>query len=301
MYLLGIEAFMAIVRTRSLSQAADSIHLTQATISHRLKTLENELGATLIERHRGERTISLTPFGEDFVSLAERLDTLLQELDQLAAGNSRLALTVGAVDSVNVYILPPLYRALTNHKPGVTLEVRTHQSWELYKLVENREIDVGFTLREMYVHNVAVDPLFSEKMTVIRLAAPENQPNQVISPAELDPAGELYLNYGLNFQTWHDRHWDPFCPDRVTVDTVGVKLRLFTHPKQWTIVPFSVANQFLASGRFITQQLKEPPPDRICYLISHRIKRASTIQALEILKAYAHSLIIPSLNHIDSE
>lgn len=299
MYLLGIEAFMAIVRTRSLSQAAESIHLTQATISHRLKTLENELGATLIERHRGERTISLTPFGEDFVTLAERLDTLLQEIDQLAAGNSRLALTVGAVDSINAYILPSLYRALTNHKPRVTLEVRTHQSWELYKLIENREIDVGFTLREMYVHNVVIEPFFCEKMTIIRLAAPENPPNQEISPADLDPANELYLNYGLNFQTWHDRYWDPFCPDRITVDTVGVKLSLFTHPKQWTIAPFSVANQFLSSGRFVVQQMMDPPPDRICYMISHRVKRSSTIQALEILKAYADSMIIPSLNKIN--
>lgn len=301
MYLLGIEAFMAIVRTRSLSQAAESIHLTQATISHRLKTLENELRGTLIERHRGERTISLTPFGEDFVPLAERLDTLLQEVNQLASGTSRLALTVGAVDSINVHILPPLYRALTTHSPNITLQIRTHQSWELYKLIENREIDVGFTLREMFVHNVVIEPFFREKMTVIRLAAHENQPDQLISPSDLDPANELYLNYGLNFQTWHDRHWDPFCPGRITIDTIGVKLSLFTNPKQWTIVPFSVAHLLLSAGTFITQRLNDPPPDRICYMISHRIKRPSTIQALEILKSYANSLIIPSLNNIDSD
>jgi DNA-binding transcriptional LysR family regulator len=299
MYLLGIEAFLAIVRTRSLSQAAASLYLTQATISHRLKTLERELGTTLIERHKGERTISLTPFGEDFVPLAERLDTLLQEINHLASGNSRLALTVGAVDSINVYILPPVYRALTNYSPSVTLQVRTHQSWELYKLAESREIDVGFTLREMFVPNVVSEPFFCEKMTVMKLAAPENQPNRLISPDDLDPANELYLNYGQNFQTWHDRHWDPFCPGRITIDTVGVKISLFTNPEQWTIVPFSVARQFLSSGKFITQQLMDPPPDRICYMISHRVKRPSTIQALSILKSYTNSIIIPSLNHID--
>ncbi len=296
MYLPGIEAFLAIVRTRSLSQAAESLYLSQATISHRLKTLESELGSTLIERHKGERTISLTPFGEDFVTLVERLDTLLQEMNQLASGNSRLGLTVGAVDSVNVYIMPPLYRALASHSPSITLTVRTHQSWELYKLVESREIDVGFTLREMLVHNVVIEPFFCEKMTVMRLAAPENRPNQLISPNDLDSANELYLNYGLNFQTWHDQHWDPFSPGRITIDTAGVMLGLFIDPKQWTIAPLSVAHHFLSSGRFITQQLSDPPPDRICYMISHRVKRPSTIQALAILKSYANSTIIPSLN-----
>ena len=133
-------------------------------------------------------------------------------------------------------------------------------------------------------------------MTVLRLVAPENPPHQVISPRDLDPANELYLNYGQKFQMWHDRHWDPFCPDRITIDTAGVKLSLFTHPKQWTIAPLSVARSYLATGRFITQQLADPPPDRVCYMISHRIKRPGTVQALGILKAYANSLIIPALN-----
>ena len=300
MYLPGIEAFLAIVRTRSLSQAAQSLHLSQATISHRLKALENDLGTTLIERNKGERTISLTPFGEDFAPLAERLDLLLQEVNHLAAGNTRLSLTVGAVDSINVYILPPLYRALISHYPSVTLQVRTHQSWELYKLVENREIDVGFTLREMFIPNVVIEPFFCEKMTVMKLAAPENRPDCLISPQELNPADELYLNYGVNFQTWHDRHWDPFCPGRVTIDTVGVKFSLFTSPKQWTIAPVSVARQFLASGKFVCQRLTDPPPDRTCYMISHRVKRPGTVQVLGILKAYADTIVVPSLNKLET-
>ncbi|TWH47367.1 Transcriptional regulator [Sporomusa sp. KB1] len=37
MYFPGIEAFLAIVRTESISKAAELLHLSQATVSYRLK------------------------------------------------------------------------------------------------------------------------------------------------------------------------------------------------------------------------------------------------------------------------
>ncbi len=67
MYFLGIEAFLAIMQSGSLKKAADSLYLTQATISYRLKTLEKLVGKTLIERNKGSHIISLTTSGKEFV------------------------------------------------------------------------------------------------------------------------------------------------------------------------------------------------------------------------------------------
>ncbi|MFD2880212.1 LysR family transcriptional regulator [Paenibacillus rhizoplanae] len=53
MYFPGIEAFLAIVRTGSISKAAELLHLSQATVSYRLKTLEQEMGGLLVERRKG--------------------------------------------------------------------------------------------------------------------------------------------------------------------------------------------------------------------------------------------------------
>ena len=53
MYFSGIEAFLAIVRTESINKAAESLHLSQATVSYRLKTLEQEMGGLLVERRKG--------------------------------------------------------------------------------------------------------------------------------------------------------------------------------------------------------------------------------------------------------
>jgi DNA-binding transcriptional LysR family regulator len=51
-----------VVSKKSISKAAEEIlYLTQSTVSFQLKTLEEELGVTLIERRRGYRQIELTP------------------------------------------------------------------------------------------------------------------------------------------------------------------------------------------------------------------------------------------------
>ena len=69
MYFPGIEAFLAIVKTENLTKAAEALHLSQATISYRLKTLEQDMGGLLVERNKGESKISLTPKGENFFIL----------------------------------------------------------------------------------------------------------------------------------------------------------------------------------------------------------------------------------------
>ncbi len=70
MYFPGIEAFLAIVKTENLSKAAEFLHLSQATVSYRLKTLEQEMGGLLVERRKGVSQIRLTPKGANFFYIA---------------------------------------------------------------------------------------------------------------------------------------------------------------------------------------------------------------------------------------
>jgi DNA-binding transcriptional LysR family regulator len=68
----GIETFLAIVQTRNMTKAAEKLFLSQSTVSHQLKALEDEIGTVLVDRQKGYRTIELTPKGQAFVQIAER-------------------------------------------------------------------------------------------------------------------------------------------------------------------------------------------------------------------------------------
>lgn len=285
MNFLGIETFLAIVQTHNLKRAADLLHLTQATVSYRLKTLEREMGAVLIERSKGVQTVILTPFGENFASIAERWNVLRRETELLQAGGSQLKLSVGGSNSLNTYVLPSLYRTLCRHLPKIRLQFVTQHSIELYDTLERREVDVAFVKLERTVPNIIVSPFFVDEMVLLRRATSENL-GLAVHPSDLNCDYEIYMNWSPSFQIWHDRWWEPFNASRIRVDTASLIFSLLQDPKQWSVVPKSVAHSFVKSGQFTIQQLLDQPPERVCYKITHKYPKSTTSKSLAILDNY---------------
>ena len=113
MNILNIEAFLAIVETGNITNAAKVLYLTQSTVSHRLKILEQELNTTLIERKKGYQNIVLTSKGEEFIAIAERWVSLWRDTHLLQNSDEKLILSIGCVDSLNTYMLSVIIKKKT--------------------------------------------------------------------------------------------------------------------------------------------------------------------------------------------
>ena len=73
----------------SFTRAASALHLTQPAVSHHIKELEQQLGAALFLRKKGQ--ISLTPEGEVVVQYVRRMKALEQQmLEELKSADRRL-------------------------------------------------------------------------------------------------------------------------------------------------------------------------------------------------------------------
>ncbi|MHC1759999.1 MAG: LysR family transcriptional regulator [Negativicutes bacterium] len=286
MYGAGIDVFLAILQAQNLKKAADLLNLTQATVSYRLKILEQEMGSILIERRKGIQKVSLTPFGESFVTLAERWNALKQDTEKLQVSGPQLILSIGGSNSLNTYVLPPLYRALIQHMPRIQLQFRTQHSVELWNTLELREIDVAFVKMERTVPNITVEPFFVDEAVLIRPATSETGELEPIHPTDLNSQYEIYWNWGPSFQLWHDRWWDPIRSSYIPVDIAGLIFSLMHDSRQWSVVPKSVAKAFVKSGQFVIQQLLDPPPERVCYKITHKHPKPTVKKSLDILNQY---------------
>lgn len=284
-----IQAFLAVVANRSLTKAAESLHLAQSSVSHRLKNLEQELGFLLVERGKGIKSVSLTPAGEDFIRIAEKWRQLLLETQALGSG-AKQSLAIGAVDSVNTYLLPELYQKIICEQPQLRLHIYTQNSAEIYQLLEERTIDAGFVLHERVVANIEVKPFFAEPMVVIRLATREKKVASQIHPQELRAEDELYHAWFPAYQIWHNKWWDQFRSSHIQVSNGPMVLPLLRTPQQWAIVPLSIALSKAATKEYVVQSLTEPPPDRICYKLTHKFARASAREAMKIFDAFAAEL-----------
>ncbi|WP_141726215.1 LysR family transcriptional regulator, partial [Actinacidiphila rubida] len=78
--------FVAVADARHFTRAAEAVHVSQPSLSQQIRTLENELGAPLFSRARGN--ITLTDAGEALLPLARRIladaDTARHEVMELA-------------------------------------------------------------------------------------------------------------------------------------------------------------------------------------------------------------------------
>ena len=77
-----IEAFLEVVSSKNISEAARKLYVSQSTVSQRIKELEEELKITLFIREQGNREVELTALGLDFLVMAEQWYSMLNEMKQ---------------------------------------------------------------------------------------------------------------------------------------------------------------------------------------------------------------------------
>ncbi len=83
--------FLEIARESSMSRAAETLHVSQPTLSKQMKELESELGKKLF--HRGSTSVSLTDEGmllrkraEDILTMVDKTTSEFRELDNITGG-----------------------------------------------------------------------------------------------------------------------------------------------------------------------------------------------------------------------
>ncbi len=291
MTISDVAIFLTIIRTRTISRAAEALCLSQSTISHRLKALETSLGIILLERSRGRKDIKLTPEGEVFVGLARKWVSLHEETQKLREGSPRLRLTIGGVDSVNYYIFPPLFRSLVHNDPPLELNVRTNHSMEIYALLQAGELDIGFVNHETQSSSFEAVPVLEERFLVIRPKTGGGSPEPV-RPQDLDPAKEILHAWFPEYQAWHDSWWDP---DKRAVARVNVPSLLepfFDDNAVWTIVPESVAKVLTETNRLQAHEILSPPPNRMVYCVTNKYARARNSVAMRIFRRHLDAFLL---------
>ncbi len=104
-----VEIFQTVAQEGSISRAAALLYLSQPAVSQHIRTLEKEMGVTLLER--GRRGVTLTPAGEVFLEYARQLLHLSREAresTQLAArsGKDIQYLHIGATPGIGACLMP---------------------------------------------------------------------------------------------------------------------------------------------------------------------------------------------------
>ncbi|ASV39089.1 LysR family transcriptional regulator [Pseudomonas sp. NS1(2017)] len=123
----ALRAFEASARHLSFTRAAIELCVTQAAVSHQVKSLETQLNVTLFKRL--PRGLMLTSEGETLLPVVrDSFDRIAQTLSQFEGGHYREVLTVGAVGTFAVGWLLPRLPEFQAHYPFIDLRLSTHNN-----------------------------------------------------------------------------------------------------------------------------------------------------------------------------
>lgn len=144
MTLVQLRYFQAVCRCGSVLRAADTLHISQPSISSAIKELEKEFGVVLFQRqHRGMR---LTEAGQQFLNQA---DHLLSHSDQArqamyAISQKSRKLQLGVPPMIGSLFLPQIYYGFSRSFPDIHIGIEEDGRAELLRQLDSGQLDVAF-------------------------------------------------------------------------------------------------------------------------------------------------------------
>ncbi|MBP2232361.1 LysR family transcriptional regulator of beta-lactamase [Azospirillum agricola] len=180
----ALRAFEASARHLSFTKAAIELCVTQAAVSHQVKTLEQRLGAVLFRRL--PRGLALTDEGLALLPvLRDSFDRIGDLLERFETGHVREVLTVGAVGTFAVGWLLPRLRGFTEAHPFIDLRLMTNNN---RVDIAAEGLDYAIRFGDGAWHGMDAEPLFDAPLSP--LCAPAIA-GRLTGPADL--LGETLL------------------------------------------------------------------------------------------------------------
>ncbi len=248
----NLTTFIMVMKTGSISGAAEKLFITQPAVSKRIKNLEEEFKVTLFDTlGRGivptAAANELLPHAKQWLDDYDNFKTNIQNSQQSISGK----LVIGTSHHVGLHHLPSVLKQFIQTYPAVQLEVHFVDSEKAHKAVLDGDISMAFlTLPPVYdkrltYHSLWSDPLYFVTGTLSPLARKTNVTLEQLAhyPAILPAANTFTSQFTLaefakhNLKPYATMTTNPLESIRMLV-SVGLG---------WSVLPQTLINQELAT------------------------------------------------------
>jgi DNA-binding transcriptional LysR family regulator len=198
-----LHTFITIVDQGSMAAAARVLNITPAAVAQQIRTLEREIGATLIARVG--RTVSVTEEGSRILQRSRDLLRHVADLRSVANENAVSGeLRLGACPTALAGLLPDVLARMVETFPQINVFIKPGYSAELYRAVEAGDLDAAMVLQAPFTLPKTCEWLLLREEPLIVLAPK--------SMAERDPlellATQPLIRYDRN--QWGGRQADEY-------------------------------------------------------------------------------------------
>src|ERR1700680_1768827 len=169
-----LETFLEVARLSSFSRAAEKRFRTQPAISSQIRSLEEEVGAKLLDRSGGK--VSITASGKLFQKYAEEtLDARRAVLVAIAETERvpRGEIIVGANEGTCLHILPEVFAEFKKQYPDVAVNIKRADYGKILESIIDNSVDFGVLSLPVTDNRLTVVLIHRDELIVI---APPQHP-----------------------------------------------------------------------------------------------------------------------------
>jgi DNA-binding transcriptional LysR family regulator len=239
--------FLEVARLKSMTKAAEVLHISQPALSKMIKGLEDELGMTLIIRTNKSSEVTdagliVMEYAQKMMSLMDEMSTTLSDMSNLKRGS----IHIGIPPIAGSLFFPKVLAAFHQAFPNIKINITEYGAAKLTKSVLEGEIELGIAVLPIDVHDFNVYPIVSEEMKLIIHDQHPLASKEKVHMKELKNEEIIFYNeeFGL-----HDIMWDQFIKH-------GFEPKILLKSSQWdfmteivganlgiTILPTSISNR----------------------------------------------------------
>lgn len=148
-----LQYFLAVAREQSILRAAESLHLSQPTLSTQIRNMEKELGKQLLIRGtKGSRKVTLTEEGLILKKRAEEILELVKKAEKEIAFSDTLILgdvSIGTGETDGVRLLAKAASALRTQYPGIHYHIFSGNADFVIERLDKGLLDFGIVFGQV--------------------------------------------------------------------------------------------------------------------------------------------------------
>lgn len=279
-----LEMFIALANERHFGRAAETVGVTQPSLSSAIRQLEDQLGVQLV--FRGSRFQGLTPEGQRVLDWARRIVGDMRALkDEMRSVHAGLSgnLRIGVIPTA-LPMVADLTAPFTARHPNMRVTILSRTSAEILDGIESLELDAGITyLDNEPLGRVAQTPLYTEFYRFLCAPGSSFAGRAQISWHEVASVPLCLLTADMQNRRIVNQHLAEAGAKVQAMVESNSTIALVSHVRSslWaSVVPMKLAEMFTGQG-LIAIPIVEPEAEHLVGLVTaRRDPQTPVLQAL---------------------
>ena len=268
--LTQLSAFLAVLRSGSVTAAADELVVTQPSVSSAVAALGRELGCDLFERAgRGIRPTdagaAFAPFAVDVIGLLEAGRQAAREAAAVDARKLRIAAVTTAAES----FVPPLMRSFSEGHEDVELTLEVGNREAVLERVLSHSVDVAFSGKPPADPGLIAEPIADNQIVCITAPNDPAVGPEPLGASDLERYRWLLREPGSGTRTLNEQYLtdNGLRPETLTMGSNGAIKQAARAGLGISLLSRAAVQGELAASLVAELTLKEPPATRPWFLL----------------------------------